>query len=449
MDVFYKNIRDFGAVGDGVTNDTAAIQRALDSGGAVYVPGGTYRTGTLYLRSNGGLHLASDAVLMGSPDPADYNSYDSFPQNWKCDEEQASGAHLIVALECENVFIGGNGRIWGNREAFFDPLTYPYGSRTYFTGWRPSQMILFCECKNVSVSDVILLNSPYWSLMFMGCDDVRVRGLDISNMPWQSWNGDGIAIDCCHNVTVSDSIVRSSDDGVTVRASVGKHLKKHDDVCENIAISNCVMLGHSGIRYGVGSGTIRNCSASNLTIKGGLRGIGIHQSYETKLFPDGARGCQVENITLSNLTIDCQMPFYLTATTPPTVIQPSSQHQIRGISYNNIRARGWLPMMVSIANEDMNIHDVSMTDCTFQIHDGPADVFAIEQKDILRGWARYYEYGMYFENVRDVMFRNVRVAWENEVKGWKSALCMKNTHEMTFHDCRFDAPCCGTDVIRL
>ncbi|MBP5638265.1 MAG: glycoside hydrolase family 28 protein, partial [Victivallales bacterium] len=53
MDTYFKNVKDFGAVGDGIANDTAAIQRALDAGGAVYVPGGTYRTGTLYLRSNG------------------------------------------------------------------------------------------------------------------------------------------------------------------------------------------------------------------------------------------------------------------------------------------------------------------------------------------------------------------------------------------------------------
>ena len=67
-----NNVRDFGAVGDGIANDTAAIQKAIDAGGTVYIPGGIYRTGTLRLRSKGGLELAPEAVLLVSPDPADY-----------------------------------------------------------------------------------------------------------------------------------------------------------------------------------------------------------------------------------------------------------------------------------------------------------------------------------------------------------------------------------------
>ena len=67
------NVRDFGAVGDGSTRDTAAIQRALDAGGMVCLPPGEYLTGTLYLRSHGGLELSPGAVLRGSPDPADYD----------------------------------------------------------------------------------------------------------------------------------------------------------------------------------------------------------------------------------------------------------------------------------------------------------------------------------------------------------------------------------------
>ena len=71
-----KNIIDFGAVGDGVTDNTAAIQRAIDAGGVVYIPAGTFVTGTIYLRSNGGLELAPGAVLLGSPDKTKYNAPD-------------------------------------------------------------------------------------------------------------------------------------------------------------------------------------------------------------------------------------------------------------------------------------------------------------------------------------------------------------------------------------
>jgi polygalacturonase len=437
MESFYRNVKDFGAVGDGIANDTAAIQRALDAGGAAYLPGGTYRVGTLYLRSNGGLELAPDATLMGSPDRADYNAWDFCPQNkaTRCDEEKASGGHLIVALECENVFIGGHGRIWGNREAFFNPDDGPRGE---FKGWRPSQMIFFCECRNVSVSDVTLVNSPYWSLFFFGCDEVRVRGLNISNTPWNAWNGDGIAIDCCRNVTVSDCIVLSSDDGVTVRATGEGHLLHHPALSENVTVTNCVMLGHSGMRFGVGTGTIRNCAASNLSIMGGLRGIGVHQSYETGLFPEAAKGCQIEGLVFDNLAIDCQMPFYILATHPPRTIARKSEHQIRHISYNNVRARGTWPVVI-IGNYDRNIHDVQMTNCSFVFHGGDAALFAKPpaERDV---WGRYFDYGIYMENIRDFLFQNVRVSWEDEVDGWKAALCTKGIEDVTFRDCRFDAP---------
>ena len=112
-----NNIVDFGAVGDGVTDNTDAIQRAVDAGGVAFIPAGTFVSGTIYLRSNGGLELAPGAVLLGSPDPAKYNAADFCQQNRASVTEKASGAHLIVALECQNVVIRGEGIIDGNRPA--------------------------------------------------------------------------------------------------------------------------------------------------------------------------------------------------------------------------------------------------------------------------------------------------------------------------------------------
>ena len=69
----YNDVKEFGAVGDGVTKDTQAIQAALDAGGLVFFPPGTYLSGTLHLRSGGGLLLSPGATLLASPDPEDYN----------------------------------------------------------------------------------------------------------------------------------------------------------------------------------------------------------------------------------------------------------------------------------------------------------------------------------------------------------------------------------------
>ena len=108
-----KNVKDYGAKGDGITLDTEAFQKAIDAGGMVYVPEGEYIVGTLYLKSNGGLHLATGSVLKGSHRREDYNADDFCVQNRAAVSEWATGAHMIVALEQKNIVIEGHGTIDG------------------------------------------------------------------------------------------------------------------------------------------------------------------------------------------------------------------------------------------------------------------------------------------------------------------------------------------------
>ena len=113
-----RNIKDYGAVGDGATLETAAIQRAVDDGGMVYIPEGTYRTGTIYLRSNGGLHLAPGATLIASHNREDYNTDNFCAQNRVFTSEFVTGAHLITAVEQKNIIIEGHGTIDGEGNLF-------------------------------------------------------------------------------------------------------------------------------------------------------------------------------------------------------------------------------------------------------------------------------------------------------------------------------------------
>ena len=119
------DVRTFGAKGDGTVKDTAAVQRALDecakTGGKVFVPAGTYLIGSIYLGDNTELHLEEGATLLGSPDLADYNEPDAYPQNWGSPREGWSAKHLILAIEKKNVSLTGKGVIDGNGRAFFDP----------------------------------------------------------------------------------------------------------------------------------------------------------------------------------------------------------------------------------------------------------------------------------------------------------------------------------------
>ena len=118
------DVRSFGAKGDGVAKDTAAIQKALDAcagkGGRVILPRGTFLSGSIYVGSDTELHLEEGAVLLGSPDLNDYNADDAYPQNHGSVREGWSAKHLILVLEKKNVKITGRGTIDGNGRAFFD-----------------------------------------------------------------------------------------------------------------------------------------------------------------------------------------------------------------------------------------------------------------------------------------------------------------------------------------
>ena len=175
-----RNVLSFGARGDGVTKDTRAIQNALDAGGIVHFPAGVYLTGTLYLRSNGGIDLAPGAVILGSPDLADYNPDDFCPQNVANKGDSATGAHLIVAVEQKHIVISGQGRIDGNRRAFYSVEENVPGNWTGIL-LRPGQMLFLCECEDVRISDVELFNAPYWTCFLHGCEQVAIHGVHIFN----------------------------------------------------------------------------------------------------------------------------------------------------------------------------------------------------------------------------------------------------------------------------
>jgi hypothetical protein len=441
----FNNVRAFGAVGDGATKDTEAIQRAIDFGGKIYFPPGNYLTGTLYLRTDCELELSAGAVIIGSPNREDYNAADFCPQNRPSIVEKASGAHLIVALEIENVSIRGRGRIEGNRAAFFDPEIGI--SRDDFTGWRPSQMLFFCECKNVLIENITLTNSPYWSCFIHGCNDVIIHGIKIDNQPRKAWNGDGIDIDCSRRVCVSDCIIRSADDCITVRASGFERLKNcQEGICEDVVINNCVLLnGHCGVRFGVGTGTIRNCTVSNISIRGTWYGLGVHTTWLPEVFPEGAPGCDIYNILFDNISIDCGTPFYVMSNCfmPPL---PRSDKTISGITFRGIRAKGIWNCLI-MGNLEPNISDVEFIDVTLELSGGEEIIDNLP--DNQRKGYRFcrYPYGFYVANANNITFRNFKFQWSNELERWSSAFRLKNTKDIKFDSCDIKSPKQGTDIL--
>lgn len=297
------DIRNSGAVGDGITDNTLFIQKAIDScnitGGTVYVPKGIYLIGTLYLKSNVTLHLSVNATLLGQPAAKFYPYQDSgihfYGEDWA---KQA----LIFCRNQKNVAIEGKGTIDGQGAAFVTTtLKKPdrYKNRPY--------LLWFAGCENVSVTGVQLRNSAFWMQHYLGCKKVRIEGISIWNH--SNKNNDMMDIDGCSYVTISNITGDSDDDGITIKSTSPL-------VSEHIVISNCILSSHcSAIKFGTESvGGFRNIAISNCVIKPSAQTTTIYGK------PAGIGGLAMEivdggimeHIAVSNLVIDGpEVPLFL------------------------------------------------------------------------------------------------------------------------------------------
>ena len=344
-----NNVKDFGAVGDGISLDTKAIQRAIDAGGVAWFPPGTYLCGTLWLHGDGGLELSPGAVLLASGNRQDYNADDFAPYNKVYPTECVSGAHFIIADRVSNIVIRGGGRIDGNRPAFYElpaDIVCSYETIT----WRPGQMLFIHDCENVTIEDVQLTNSPYWSCFLYGCSHVRINGLRIAN-PMRTPNGDGLDIEACRGVTVSDCQIETGDDCIAIRSSSA--FGAEHPVTENIVITNCILTTVcNAVRIGVGEGLIRRVTMDNCQIIGSRTGFCIATQYWAHA------SLQIEQCMFTNLYIEAKRPFSLHSNAWGRTVGPVTA-RIENLLFSNIRGT------VSAANLIDAYHDGDIRDIEF------------------------------------------------------------------------------------
>ena len=294
------NVLLHGARGDGRTNDTAAIQQAIDEcaksgGGRVELPAGhVFLSGSLNLRGHVELFIEGGSTLKASGNRDDFRTL---------------GA-LLFADHADGVEVGGSGTIDGNFHAFltartadgynvtqpflgpYDPL-YDKPGRDHPDG-RP-RVILLVGCSHVRIRDIIIRDSPTWTVHLLGCDDVRISGVTIHNnldVP----NCDGVDIDHCRHVRVEGCNIEAGDDCLVLKAS--RNFRDFG-VCEDITITNCTLRSRSAaIKIEPeGPDTVRAAIISNCTIDHSNRGISI-------LNRDGAL---IEDLIFSDMVIGTEL----------------------------------------------------------------------------------------------------------------------------------------------
>lgn len=309
------NILDYGARAGKAVNSQAAIQRAIEAcaqagGGQVLVPAGTFATATLYLRSNIDLHLASGAVLYALPDSALYRN----DKAGLLDAGDSFIPGLVVAKNLTNIALTGLGAIQGEPR-FMSVLVTPPDT---YPGWTANaqragvdmhtprvrdpkiSLVYMTGCQQVTIQDIQVIDSPNWGCHLQWCQDVTVRGARISSSLARGVNSDGLDIDGCKRVLVSDCIIRTGDDAICLKTT---RQGSRSETCEDISVTNC-LLSSSSCALKIGTETnadVRRILFTNCTISDTNRGLGI-------IVRDGAT---VAHVVFSNIVLDCRRkPFF-------------------------------------------------------------------------------------------------------------------------------------------
>jgi polygalacturonase len=343
-----------GAVGDGTTLNTAAIQKAVDAcaasgGGTVVFPPGRFVTGTIYLKSHVHLRVDHGATILGSTNVADYPvtrcEYPSRSDNY-------TSRALIWGEGLEDVAITGLGTIDGQGAHFRHNVATEEDmaeiaaaheaegrflpSARYFN--RP-YLIRLISSRDVLVENVTLRNSPMWMQQYLNCDFVTLRGLNVYNHGCS--NNDMIDIDGCRNVIVSDCFGDSDDDALTLK-STGAAATEH------VVITNCVLRSHcNAIKAGTESaGGFKDITISNCVIQRssapvhagraeGLAGIALE-------IVDGGT---MERVSISNIVVEgTTAPIFMrlgNRARPPKPSDPKPPvGMFRDVSISNVVATG-------------------------------------------------------------------------------------------------------------
>lgn len=325
------NIRDYGAVGDGAAFDSPAIQKAIDActasgGGTVIVPAGNYLSGTLMLKDNVTLRLEEGALLSGATELDRYEWIDEFTEGLGI----RVGRTFVCAVDAKNVAIEGEGTIDGRgsevKAKHIETDTRPEGRRW---GERPF-LLRIIRCDGVRVEGVTLKYSASWTSHYQQSKNIDIHGVTIESRGVA--HNDGIGIDGCSGVRISDCDVDSGDDALVFKTTHSAY------PCSDIVVEDMRLKSNqAGIKMGTESmAAFENISISRCHIYDTRNG-GI------KLFSvDGAR---MRNITVSDVTMDnIRTPIMLRLGARLSVFRGNEDTRqpvgfMRDVTIRNVRAR--------------------------------------------------------------------------------------------------------------
>ncbi|MGO9259214.1 MAG: glycoside hydrolase family 28 protein [Bryobacteraceae bacterium] len=417
------DVREHGATGGGKVLDTAAINRTIDmchdqGGGMVYLPPGTYLTGTVVLKSNVTLYLEAQATILGSRDLKDYTPAPGPPARGDANQK-----HLIFARDAENIAICGPGSIDGQGPSFWQPsgrippppeeswrdvATYDWKA-----GDRPSPMIELVGCRNLRLEEVRIRNASGWTLRPINCDNVFLRGLHIQN-PVIGPNTDGIDATGCHNLFISDCLIDTGDDAICLKSEnpYGGEVR----VSKNIAITNCVLTCCcNGLKFGTATqGGFENVVFTNSVI--------FNEAVDPKarviagIAVEMVDGGWVEGVVISNVRMqNVRTPVFVRRGirrarpdgTPGT---------LRGVRIDNLHATGSILTSSVTGLPGFEAEDVALSNVLIESREGGQAEWAEREVPEVpqaypeaRMFGRLPSWGFYARHVKGLRLRGVEL----------------------------------------
>jgi polygalacturonase len=430
----WSSVRQFGAKGDGAAIDSPAINRAIEAaaaagGGTVLFPAGVYLTYSIRLKSKVALYLDQGAVILAAPSPTEVSTtggYDAAEPQGAWEPYQDYGHNhwhnsLLWGEDLDGISITGPGMIWGKGLVRSSKTEHGVADNT-----QPgvgNKTIALKNCRNILLRDFKILEGGWFGILATGVDNLTIDNLTIDT------NRDGMDIDCCRNVRVSNCTVNSPfDDGICPKSSFALGYPRPT---ENVTITNCYVTGG----YIVGSvidgawkplterrvttGRIKMGTESN----GGFRNITISNCvFEScqGFAIESEDGALVEDITFTGITMrDIRSaPLFLRLGTRMRGPADAKPGVMRRILLSNISSSGasQLPSILSgvpgYALEDIKISDVILE----QVGGAGAEMAALQPEEKAAGYPDPHMFGdlpatgFFARHVRNLEMTNVEIA---------------------------------------